>query len=124
SATAGRCLRDPAVQVALHHLLTPAGVDESQHAQEPRSAALRRHALQKPQQLTDIILEGAALPGKAGRIESGPPAQRVPFQPGVRNLFSSSSVNGHFSAVPWTSTNCPLPVMTRFRSTSARESSA
>src|SRR2546422_6688583 len=42
SAIAGRRLRDLAVQFALHHLLAPAGIDESHHAHEPRSAALRR----------------------------------------------------------------------------------
>src|SRR3989449_2329235 len=43
SAIACRRLRDLAVQFALHHLLAPAGIDESHHAHEPRSAALRRH---------------------------------------------------------------------------------
>src|SRR2546422_3089031 len=70
SAIAGRRLRDLAVQFALHHLLAPSWIDESHHAHEPRAAALRRHALQKPQQLEDIILVRAALPGKTGDRKS------------------------------------------------------
>lgn len=47
----------------------------------------------------------------------------VPSSARSRSLFSSSRSKGAPSAVPWTSTNLPVPVTTTFMSVSARTSS-
>ena len=52
-------------------------------------------------------------------------AAAMPFAASARHLAQlRAAVNGALSAVPCTSTYCPLPVMTKFMSTSARLSSS